>query len=120
MDTLIRRQRRYIERMYTDRFSLSRVVEITEPWGETRHERQVIYQDQPCRISQRALGTNNQGEPANDIVYETKLFCSPGLRIQQGDEITVTRAGETRAYIAGEPFLYLTHQEVSLQRRERA
>ena len=106
--------------MYTDRFSLSRMVEITEPWGETRHERQVVYQDQPCRISQRALGANNQGEPTNEIVYETKLFCSPSLRIQQGDEVTVTRAGETRSYTAGEPFLYLTHQEVSLQRRERA
>lgn len=120
MDVLIRRQRRAIEKLYTDRFTVNRMVEVTMPWGETRHERQVVYQDQPCRISQRALGTNNQGEPTNEIVYETKLFCSPSLRIQQGDEITVTRTGETRTYTAGEPFLYLTHQEVSLQRRERA
>jgi len=120
VNALIRRQRRQIERMYTDRFSVSRMVEVTMPWGETRLERQVIYEDQPCRISQRSLGSNNQGEATNEIVYETKLFCAPELQIQQGDEVTITRGDVTRKYTAGEPFLYLTHQEISLQRKDRA
>lgn len=116
----VNRQRRAIEKLYTDRATVNRYEQEKLPSGETRLVPREIYADQPCRISQKAMGANQQTEAQNDIAYETKLFIAPGLEIRQGDEITVSRAGVVREYTAGEPFLYPTHQEISLQRRKRA
>lgn len=107
--------------MYEDRCTISRHVSVKDPiTKETKHELQPVYEEQPCRISQRALGTNNQTEAENNIAYETKLFIAPELEILQGDVIEIIRGTITREYTAGEPFTYPTHQEVSLQRKEYA
>lgn len=115
------RHRRTIEKMYTDRCTISRYQDYKDPvTKETRLQLVTVYEDHACRISQRALGSNNQTEVQNDIAYETKLFIAPELAIKQGDVIEVTRGEVLRTYEAGEPFLYSTHQEVSLQREEYA
>jgi hypothetical protein len=108
-----------IESIYEDRATISRLVETKTASKETKLSPGPVpvYSDQPCRISQKSLGHNDQTEAQNDIRYETKLFIAPELEIMQGDVIEVTRGTVTRAYIAGEPFLYTSHQEVSLQRR---
>lgn len=112
------KHRQAIEKMYEDLATISRYVEVEKASGETKlsDEPVPIYVDQSCRISQKALATNNQSEAQNDIMYETKLFISPDLDIRQGDVITLIRRGITRSYSAGEPFLYPTHQEISIQR----
>lgn len=115
------RHRRAIERLYTDRCMISRHEKVKDSvTKETKLVPVPIYEDQPCRISQRALGTNQQSEAQNDIAYETKLFISPEIEIKQGDLLEVTRGAVTRKYTAGEPFPYPTHQEISLQREEWA
>lgn len=126
------KHREAIERLYEDRVTISRYCETTKPSGETvlSADPTAIYSDQPCRISQSALGKNNQSEAQNDIRYESKLFISLELELLQGDVIEVTRGRNTeagweptaqaRTYVAGEPFPYSTHQEVSLQRKEYA
>jgi len=115
------RHRRAIERLYTDTCTISRHVKVKDPvTKETKLVLQPVYEDQQCRISQRALGTNQQTEAENVIAYETKLFIAPELEIRQGDVVELTRGGVSREYTAGEPFLYPTHQEVSLQRGEWA
>jgi hypothetical protein len=117
----LERHRRAIERMYTDRATIFRYQQVKDPvTKETKLVMQPVYADQPCRISQRALATNGQTEAQNEIRYETKLFIAPELGIRQGDMLEVTRGTMTRQYTAGEPFLYSTHQEVSLQREEWA
>lgn len=113
--------RRAIERLYTDRCTIYRHQQVKDPvTKETRLELQPVYEDQPCRISQRTLGQNNQTEAQNEIRYETKMFIAPELDIRQGDLLEVTRGTVTRKYTAGEPFPYPTHQEVSIQRKEWA
>ena len=115
------RHRRAIERMYTDRATIYRHQPVKDPETKTtKLVPQPVYTDQPCRISQRALGQNNQTEAQNEIRYETKLFIAPEVEIRQGDLLEVTRGTVTRRYTAGEPFLYSTHQEVSIQREEWA
>ena len=112
---------RAIERLYEDKATISRYTEYEDPvTKETRLELIPVYENQPCRISQRALGANTQTENVNQIVYETKLFISPNIEIKQGDVIEVTRGTTTRKYTAGEPFIYPTHQEVSIQRDDEA
>lgn len=114
--------RQAIEQLYEDRATIRRFAEEEAEWGETRlpKESEAIHQDVPCRISQRALAVNTQTETTNQIAYEAKLFLSPEIDIRQGDIIEVTRQGITRKYTAGEPFIYPTHQEISLQRKDYA
>jgi hypothetical protein len=115
------RHRRAIERMYTDRCTIYRYQPVKDPETKTtKLVPQPVYTDQPCRISQRALGQNNQTEAQNEIRYETKLFIAPEVEIRQGDLLEVTRGTVTRRYTAGEPYQYSTHQEVSIQREEWA
>lgn len=116
-----RTHRRAIERLYEDRATISRHMEYEDPnTKETKQGLVPVYENQPCRISQRALAANAQTETVNPIAYETKLFIAPELEIKQGDVVEVTRGGVTRKYTAGEPFLYPTHQEVSIQRDDEA
>lgn len=115
----IRRYRLALERMYTDRVTVQRVEKVKVS-GETKQQLVTVYTDQPCRISQKSLGTNDQTESVNNIAYETKLFAAPELEIKQGDTLTVTRGQITRTYTAGEPFPYPSHQEISIQRKTEA
>lgn len=116
-----KRHRRVVERLYEDSCTIYRHQKTTDPdTEETVLEPVVIYSDQPCRVSQKTLGTNNQTDAQNDVQYETKLFVAPELEIKQGDMIEATRGTLTRKYEAGEPFLYPSHQEVSIQRKDWA
>lgn len=112
--------RRIIERKYTDRANISRMQDYKTSIGETRTRLVEVYSNEPCRLSQKELASNHQREPFNQISYETKLFISPDIEIKQGDTITVNRGNKTNVYKAGEPFIYSSHQEVSLERLERA
>ncbi|AJS59857.1 hypothetical protein [Paenibacillus sp. IHBB 10380] len=116
----VRRQRRAIEKLYEDKCTISRYGPVKQPNGSTKQELQMVHADTPCRISQKALGSNGQTESSNNISYETKLFISPDIEIKQGDTINVTRGTLAHLYVAGEPFPYSTHQEVSLQRKDKA
>lgn len=112
--------RRMVERLYEDRATIIRHVEEQKPWGETTLVPVVVAENVPCRLSQRAIGVSNQTESVNRIEYETKLFVAPEVDVRAGDVIAVTKAGVTREYVAGEPFVYATHQEVILTRKEKA
>lgn len=115
-----RKYRRGLEKLYEDRTTIRRRMDVETPWGETRQEDVEIYKDQPCRISQKALGANKQTQVQNDIIYETKLFISPDIEILQGDRVEIIRGRLIQGYTAGEPFFYPTHQEISLQRNDKA
>lgn len=121
----LKRYRSKIERMYTDKATVLRGKGVKTDYGETRPEKPgepgtVVYESQPCYLSQKALGSNNQTTVQNNVLYETKLFIAPELDIQQGDLITVEKGSRVRNYTAGEPFVYPTHQEISLERKEKA
>ncbi|MED4377981.1 ABC transporter ATP-binding protein [Schinkia azotoformans] len=112
--------RQVIEKGFTDRANISRMESYETEKGETRQRLTLVYTAEPCRISQKSLSINSQRETFNEISYETKLFISPDVEVKQGDTITITRGTIVRTYKAGEPFVYHTHQEVSLQRSEKA
>ncbi|OPA76626.1 ABC transporter ATP-binding protein [Paenibacillus selenitireducens] len=113
------RHRKQMEKMYEDLATIKR-WEKTKVNGETKFDWVVKLMDVPCRLSQKALASNGQTETTNQIAYETKLFISPDIEIKQGDLIEVTRGTVIRAYAAGEPFPYPTHQEISIQRKDKA
>jgi hypothetical protein len=120
MDIDYAEYREALEETYEDVCTISGYRNKTKPNGGTVSVLTTLYTDQPCRLSQMALGTNGQTETVNQVAYETKLFISPDVTIEQGDNIEVTHAGHKRLYSAGEPFPYPTHQEVSLERKGKA
>jgi hypothetical protein len=121
MAASLSKHRAVIETLYEDRATISRHVPSKDPTTkETKLVPETVYTDQPCRISQTSLASNSQTEAQNDIRYESKLFIAPEIVIRQGDVLEVTGRGMTRSYTAGEPFLYSTHQEISLQRKDYA
>jgi len=126
----VRRYRKAIEKLYEDKCTISRYGPVKQPNGSTKQELQIVHADMHCRISQKSLGSNGQTESSNNISYETKLFISSDLEILQGDVLHIIRGRITtsgwepiaaeKEYKAGEPFPYQTHQEVSLQRKDKA
>ncbi|MCD9026044.1 ABC transporter ATP-binding protein [Cohnella silvisoli] len=116
------KHRAAIEKLYEDKATISRYVTSEDPVSKkSRQQLAPVFTNQPCRLSQSDLASNGQTEAQNNIASESKLFIAPELSIQQGDEIEVTKGGVTRKYQAGEPFPpYPTHQEVSLQRKDKA
>jgi len=119
-----RKHRRAIERMYEDTATISRYVDVRNPiTHETKQEQQLVYEDQPCKLSQLALPKNGQTEAQNDIRYNAKLFIAPELEVMQGDLIEVNRkaTGRVEKYVAGKPFPpYSSHQEIDLTAKEWA
>ncbi|NFC96121.1 hypothetical protein FDB33_11090 [Clostridium botulinum] len=79
------------------------------------------HEKQSCKVSKQSLSKNNQTDTTNNINYELKLFIAPEVEIKQGDEIEVTNALDVKAkYKAGEGFFYYTHQEVILNKKDKA
>ncbi|WP_217563064.1 ABC transporter ATP-binding protein [Paenibacillus sp. GbtcB18] len=113
----IQRYRKVLESSYADTATIIRVIEVEKPSGETVQKFDPVYSDQPCRLSQKVLAVNDQTEAQNNITYLTKLFIAPELTILQGYEVTVKHVGRELSFVAGEPYLYPTHQEVILQRK---
>ncbi|ACQ52673.1 hypothetical protein [Clostridium botulinum] len=81
----------------------------------------IKYEKQSCKVSKQSLSKNNQTDTTNNINYEIKLFIDPEVEIKQGDEIEVANAFDVKTkYKAGEGFSYYTHQEVILNKEDKA
>lgn len=78
------------------------------------------YENKPCKVSKQSLSKSNQTDTVNVVNYETKLFIAPEVVINQGDEIEVTKLGVVAKYTAGEGFIFNTHQEVILSKKDKA
>ncbi|WP_018752179.1 hypothetical protein [Paenibacillus sanguinis] len=104
---------------YNDRAQVWHYVK-SKQGGETIRQLELLHDALPCFLSQTGLAKNNQTAVQNDIRYDAKLFCSPAYSIAQGCVIDVSRGGQTRRYVAGEPFVYATHQEIGLTRETKA
>ncbi|MCY6958863.1 hypothetical protein [Clostridium brassicae] len=115
--------RKAIESLYDCTCNISGGKEkIKDPkTKETKIVPKIKYENKPCKVSKQSLSKNNQTDTVNQIVYELKLFISPELAINQGDEIEVTNQfGIITKYKAGEGFSYNTHQEVILSKEGKA
>lgn len=92
-----------------------------EDTGETTSKLVPVYENVPCKVSKKTISPVSGSEVVNTIKYEPVLFISPGIEIKPGSKIVVTQHGVTRECIrSGEPFVYETHQEIVLQRIDKA
>ena len=105
-----------VEFMYDKTVTIKRSVEYTKPSGADGKRWEDVYVNIPCRLSSVKLDNTNQAD-ANLIHYDTKLFLSSGSLILAGDRLSV---GGVMYESAKEPFVYVSHQEVLLIRKDWA
>lgn len=109
-----------ISSTYFHLLSISRMAETTDEWGGTKQTYGPVtsLQNISCGYSQGSRNKNTtQTETRNVISYNPKVFCDSSLDIKTGDRVTINYGirviGE---FTASEPYLYNSHQEVSLIR----
>ncbi len=120
MDKAIALARKAIENTYTGFCSIIEYKEKTVG-NETRIEEVTVLENQPCKLSKKTISPASQSEIATTVAYAPQLFIAPEIEIKPGSIIIVTQNGVTRKYErSGEPFVYETHQELTLQRVDRA
>lgn len=104
------------EFMYDKTATVMRYVEYTKPSGADGQRWEDVHVSVPCRLSSVKLDNTSQAD-ANLVQYDTKLFLSSGSLILAGDRLSVDGVMYESAK---EPFVYVTHQEVLLVRKDWA
>ena len=119
---------------YTDLMDIYRVTEVQDG-ALTRHEREQVAADIPCRIYQSDSKAVNMAQTAANVQQQDKLACDVSVDVRAGDELIIHRGKrigkpgpDIRAF-AGDPTLYyepfgaiipgLAHQEIRLLQEER-
>lgn len=119
---------------YTDRMDIYRVQAVKDG-NLTRHTRQKIAADIPCRVYQVSGGGLRMDQTAASVGQRDWVQCGNAVDVQAGDELHIRRgvglgrqAAELRAFAADpnhffEPFGAvipgLAHQEIPLLQEER-
>ncbi|MEG2638566.1 MAG: hypothetical protein RR992_03575 [Clostridiales bacterium] len=109
--------------LYHDSFSVSR-LEKQVMANKTTHQTLVPVnnlQNLSCRISRMTQDDAKNDNPmANQIAVGLLLFTDVRHGIKAGDTIEVTSHSQSQSYLAGEPYMYDTHQQVVLYRKDDA
>lgn len=106
-------------RLYKDRLRLYRYRLFKTDYGESKSEKELIYDDVPCGLS-----LSKKSEPVRiDIAYESSedyvIFAAPTINIRNKDFIEVrTSSGAIITGRAGKSFKYPSHIEASLKLEE--
>ena len=113
-------EKKALEKTYDG--SLSAYIRVKKKVdGETKLVREKLYENVRCALSKMSTPSTRQTESKNTIAYESKLFVSPDINLPSGSEIEVFQYGRTYQFInSGESFVYLTHQELLLERKDNA
>ena len=108
--------RRAIERQYNGRMTVTAFVTV-EIDSETMNIKQVLLTDVPCRLQRSQNKSANVAGVHANIDYDVKILCAPELNIPAGCVIEVRQDGMDYEFKhTGEPFKYVTHQEISVSR----
>lgn len=112
-------EERILGRLYKDKLRLYRYKLFKTDYGESKSEKELIYDNVPCGLS-----LSTKSEPGRtDIAYEKSeeyvIFAAPNIDIRDKDFIEVrTEAGELITGRAGKSFKYPSHIEASLKIEE--
>lgn len=83
----------------------------------SKQKDEIIVENQPCRLSFKTIvNPNVQDGDINKVIQDTTLFLAPEIEVNTGSKITVFRGNKELHYKrSGEPKLYSSHQEISLE-----
>ena len=107
--------------MYKDVATIYRSMKVIEEGtGATDFEFQAVIENLPCKLSQYKEIRANQDDRAQSVNLDFRLTCDPEIVIEEDDIVDVVHEGETFKLVAGTSFNYITHKEISMQRRREA
>ena len=100
--------------MYQDRLSVSRYTVTEEEDGSNKRVLTAVSElsDIPCRLDIKRADDPELPEDVNQIKVTYTVFSNPEHVFRAGDHLIVTHQGSTYELTAGNPILYLHHQEV--------
>lgn len=121
-DIITEKEKKILESTYDCSMKVIRRCNKGKVNGRTQVVRETVYTNIPCAKTRSKSSENNQTTPVNEIQYSEILFCSPNIKIFQGDTIEITdKNGTVTSYNAGVPDDSLdSHLEVILERKDRA
>ena len=105
-----------LRRLWKGRCSVYiRKTKINEANGCNESYEELLFSNEPCRLSFSSLAATPETDEAARIQQTAKLFIASGLDIPAGSKIVVTQAGKTQTCSrSGEPAFYSAHQEIVL------
>lgn len=108
--------REFIEKMYQGKCTIIEYKKVKNG-SITQNIKKIVAKDIPCNLGKSSNSPSVQTDSVSKIDYNTTLFINPEIRINAGSTLIISQYGVNRVYQqAGEPFVYPTHQEVSLKR----
>ncbi|WP_347152344.1 hypothetical protein [Peptostreptococcus anaerobius] len=104
---------------YEDRMSVKRHIEKTdEETGISSFNESIpILDNIPCALSQKNEPTIGGDFPS--IISTHRIFARPENDIKAGDLISVKRFSRVYEFVASEPFYYVSHVEIPVEKKER-
>lgn len=108
-----------VERLYDRTATIQRYEPYQKPNGADGMRWATKHENVPCRLSSVGMQTlnNTAQDDVNSIQYDVKVFLSSDINVQAGDVFVIDGV---RYESAKEPFVYVTHQEVLLTRKDYA
>ncbi|MDD6699323.1 MAG: hypothetical protein PUE51_13415 [Veillonellaceae bacterium] len=106
--------------MYNDTVTVERYAAAEAEDGSDDYEMTTVYEDIPCKLSQygKDLLADKTAITYN-VTTDLRLCLPPAYIIEPNDVMHVTtREGRTFTLYAGVPFVYPTHQEISVRRQK--
>lgn len=112
-----------IELTYFDTCDVYRMVTMPQPNGSLKQERTKVYTGIKCAYSKGSRPATNSitegsfkvGESINQIDTANVLYLNPKTTILQGDELVIMTQGRAFRVTAGLPFIYPTHQQLTVE-----
>ena len=116
---MVNPHRKALERMWKDRCSVFVQAEITDlDTNLTDFQETPLFEDQPCKLSFKALDTTTTTGNVAVMTQGVKLFLSPDVVIPAGCKIVVKRFNDLeREFVysqSGEAAPFTNHQEITL------
>ena len=106
------------EIMYHDTVTVERYIPSEADDGSDDYEMEVIYSDAPCKLSQYGKDLlTDKTESKFNVTTDLRIRMSPSYEIKPNDVMHVSHKGQTFTLYAGMPFVYPTHQEISVRRQ---
>lgn len=108
--------RKAIERMYDSLCTVIVFQEYEKPNGVTAFREEVLFEDEPCHVSQTPITRATNSNGANEVEKIINLFISPDLTIPAGSKIIVTYCDISYEYkSSGVPSHYDAFQQIQLE-----
>lgn len=102
-----------LAKTYRDQMTVKRSVPETDPvTQESRMVMQVVYEREPCALSQKSNNKPERQEAHSEASMEAVIFSKPGIFLEDNDVVELrTEAGQLLQGKSGKTFGYVSHGE---------